>query len=133
MIKLTVYIDKNSSLDFSFNNCEITYYHETNWVNIFATKQKLTLRNSFIAADETISQAAISANFLIKEWIQDIYKQNKKILIISPSNTEPIRIFWGDSLSIVHIEDDFVQFKIDDKNIWTYGMKFTILVRDNPA
>ena len=130
MIKLDTYINHDKFLSFSFNDCKINYYPQTNWVNVFSKKQKLTIQNSFIAADEKIKQTFISADSLTKNWIQDLYKQGDKILIISSQEDYPISIFWGKDITLKNIQDNFYKFLIDEKPIWTFGMKFIILTKN---
>ena len=133
MIKVITYINHDSFLEFNFNNAEISYFPEARWVNIFTTKQKITLQNNFIAFQDDAAGTAIAADSLTKIWIQDLYKQNKKLLIITSPQDEPIRLFWGEEISIIKSSNPFYQFKIDEKYIWTYGMKFMILTHNNPA
>lgn len=130
MIKLTTYINQDAFLNFTFKDCKIDYYKQTKWVNIRSEKQKITIKNSFIAADEEIGQQGVDVDSLTTMWIQDLYKHGHKMLIISAMNDEPIKIFWGEEISIKYIEDDFYQFVIDDKPIWTYQMKFLILTKN---
>jgi len=130
MIKLTTYINDNSFLTFNFNDCAVDYRNEVHWVNVFAAKQKLTIQNSFIAADETIGQTSLAANPLAQSWIQDLYKQGNKILIISSKDDAPICIYWGKDITLKLIQDDFCAFLIDGKALWTFGMKFLILTKN---
>ena len=73
MIRLETFTDKNERLlEFNFNNPEISY-QSTGWINIFTTKQKLTISgNSFIAYDTEIGRVnANTEDFLLaKDWIQ---------------------------------------------------------------
>ena len=133
MIKLTTYINHDSFLEFNFNDCEINYIPTKKWVQILSTKQKLNIQNNFIAAQDEAVGTSIYANSLAKMWIQDLYKKGDKILIITSPQDEPIRLFWGKELSIVDAQDNFYQFKVDDKFIWTFGMKFMVLTHRDPA
>lgn len=134
MIKLNTYTNNEKFLSFSFSDCAIDYYAQTKWVNVFSKKQKITIQNSFIAADDQIKQTPITADFLAQNWIQDLYKQNYKILIVSSKRDKPINIYWGKNITLKHVENDFYEFLIDDKPLWTFKMQFLILTKnENPS
>lgn len=134
MIKLITFTNGNEKLlEFNFNDCIIEYFSKTGWINVLSTKQKITIKgNSFIAYDENIKGVvADSAYFsMAKSWIQNFYKQNEKILIISTTADEPLYIFHGDSISIVRTEDEFSHFKIDDKDLYINDLHWIILTHN---
>ena len=134
MIKLITFTNKNEKLlEFNFNDPQITY-EATGWINVFATKQKLTIcGNSFIAYDETISKTAADTedfNFA-KFWIQTHYKEGEKILLISSLSDEPLFIFYGTTISISNIKNGYAEFSINDKKIFINNLHWLILTKNS--
>ena len=134
MIKLITFTHGNEKLlEFKFNECNITYFGQTQWVNIFSTKQKITIKgNSFIAFDEDIKGVTADSTYfsMAKTWIQNFYKEHDKTLIVSTLSDEPLYIFHGEKISILHTEDAFTQFKIDDKALYLNNLHWTILTHN---
>lgn len=134
MIELKTFTDKGDKvLDFHFNNPKIEYQEKTKWVNIFAAKQKLTIyKNSFIAYDDSIQCSWIDLldMALSKDWIESIYKQNKKILLLSTTSDEPLYIFYGNTLSITYIQDDYIEFLIENKKLVINNLHWLILTKN---
>lgn len=134
MIKLITFTHGNEKLlEFKFNQCSITYFGQTQWVNIFSTKQKITIKgNSFIAFDEDIKGVTADSTYfsMAKSWIQNFYKNDEKTLIVSTIADEPLYIFHGDKISIIHTEDAFTQFKIDDKELYINNLHWIILTHN---
>lgn len=134
MIRLITFTtDNNKLLDFNFDNPEITYQEETNWLNIVATKQKLTIYgNSTIAFDVELNPIGVSTyNFSVaKDWIQYFYKMNKKILLISSLADEPLFIFYGTTISITNIKNGYAEIFVDDKKISINNLHWLILTHN---
>ena len=132
MIRLETFTNKNEKLlEFNFNNPQISY-EPTGWINIFATKQKLTIcGNSFIAYDTEVGRVTANTEDFgfAKSWIQSYYKENKKILLISSCADEPLFIFYGTTISISNIKNDYAEFSVDDKKIFINKLHWLILTR----
>ena len=133
MIRLETFTNKNERLlEFNFNNPKISY-QSTGWINIFATKQKITISgNSFIAYDTEIGKVnANTEDFLLaKDWIQSYYKENEKILLISSCADEPLFIFHGTTISISNIKNNYAEFSINNKKIFINNLHWLILTHN---
>lgn len=134
MIKLITFTNTNEKLlEFKFNECAIVYFEQTQWVNIISAKQKITIKgNSFIAFDEEVKGVTADSTYfsMAKSWIQNFYKDQDKTLIISTLSDEPLYIFHGENISIVHTQDGFTQFKIDDKSLYINNLHWIILTHN---
>lgn len=132
MIKLETFTNTSEKLlEFNFNEPKINY-ESTGWINVFATKQKLTIcGNSFIAYDTEVRRVnANTEDFsFAKSWIQSYYKENEKILLISSCADEPLFIFHGTTISISNIKNSYAEFSVDGKKIFINNLHWLILTR----
>lgn len=134
MIKLETFTNSNEKLlEFNFNEPKFNVApREPYWITINAAKQTLTIcGNSFVAYDTEVGRVATNTddfNFA-KSWIQSYYKENKKILLISSCADEPLFIFYGTTISISNIKNDYAEFSVDDKKIFINKLHWLILTR----
>ena len=132
MIRLETFTNKNEKLlEFNFNEPKFNVaQREPYWITINAAKQTLTIcGNSFIAYDTEVGRVAANTddfNFA-KSWIQSYYKENKKILLISSCADEPLFIFYGTTISISNIKNDYAEFSVDGKKIFINKLHWLIL------
>lgn len=134
MIKIITFTNNsNKLLDFNFDNPEIEYREETNWLNVSATKHKLTFYgNSVLGYDISLNPVIVdTSNFsMAKDWIQYFYKTDKKILLISSLTDEPLIIFYGTAIRISNIKNGYAEFTVDDKKIFINNLHWFILTHN---
>lgn len=134
MIKIITFSDSGESLlEFTFNNPEIQYFSETQWVNIISTKQKITLfKNALIAFDTDISNQKIDSSYfsLAESYIQDFYKNYDKTLVISTQLNEPIFIFHGKNITLTSMDKLYFTFEIDNKPLKINNMNWMIITHN---
>lgn len=135
MIKLVTFTNQNEKLlEFNFKDIRIDMApKEPYWITIVAAKQTLTIcGNAFIAYDE--SAQGVTANTqdfnFAKSWIQTYYKDNQKILLISSPSDEPLFIFYGTTISISNIKNNYAEFSVNGKKIFINNLHWVILTKN---
>ncbi len=121
--------DGNKSLEFKFQNPEFKYNEQMNWTTIHATGRSFYVKNiPFIAYDEEIRQNGILPEFgdLTHSQINEAYTGTGKLIIIFTTANVPFRMFYGEAISFVGEN----HFKIDDKDLWVFGLNYLILSKD---
>ena len=138
MIKLITFTDTTEKLlEFNFNEpAFIVAPREPYWITVGATKQTLTLsgNSSFLAYDKEVDRIAASAQDFdfAKFWIQTLYKEDKKILLISSTSDKPLFIFYGTTISIGNIKNSYAEFTVDNKKIYLNNLHWIILTKNTP-
>ena len=131
MIKIVTYTDERTKcLSFDFNNPKIEYDANFDWVEIKSPNHKLVFCDtSFVAFDSEIESmdADVYWESLVEDKIQQCYIKGLTALVISSNSNHLIKIFAGRKISLTQRYKNFTQFRIDDKSIWLYNVKFMTL------
>ena len=131
MKKIQLYSDDGVlSMEFAFNDPDISYNINHDWIVIDAAGRTITLSGtSMLAYDEEIvnSRILLDWSVLWKTEINDAYKDSEKILVIFSSKQNPIMLFRGKSLGFISDVNGLTHFLMDDKPIWLYHMNYLIL------
>lgn len=134
MIRIITFTNDNDKLlDFNFDNPEIEYREETDWLTVSTAKHKLTFYGSSILSyDVSLNPIIVdTSNFsMAKDWIQYFYKTGKKILLISSLTDEPLIIFYGTTISISNKKNGYAEFTVDGKKIFINNLHWFILTRN---
>lgn len=134
MIRIITFTNNNDKLlDFNFNNPEIEYQEEYNWLNVSAAKHKLTFHgNSVLGYDVSLGPVIVdTTNFSIaKDWIQYFYTTDRKVLLISSLADEPLIIFYGAAIRISNEKNGYAEFTVDDKKIFINNLHWFILTHN---
>lgn len=134
MIRIITFTNDNDKLlDFNFDNPEIEYREETDWLNVSATKHKLTFYgNSVLGYDISLGPVAVdTTNFsMAKDWIQYFYTTDRKVLLISSLSDEPLIIFYGTAIRISNKKNGYAEFTVDGKKIFINNLHWFILTHN---
>ena len=134
MFKINLYTnDGNKTLEFNFQFPGFAYIEEKDWVTISATGRTFTIKDlPFLAYDETIKSAIILNDFmnLSRSQINEAYNNKGKILMIFSPSGEPIKMFYGEKMSLVKEIGSLNYFQVDGKDIYFYKMSYLILTKN---
>lgn len=133
MKKIQFYTDKGEqTVEFGFNNPEITYRENPGWTIINASGRTITLSGtSMLAFDEDISNNRVLLDWssFWKNEMNDAYGNNERILVVFSSGQVPVMMFHGNALKFVENVKELTYFLMDDKPIWLYHMNYLILAK----
>ena len=130
MKKVVLYTDEGiKSVEFEFNEPEVRYDNLNRWVSVNASNRTIILSGTnFLAYDTEIQRTSASLDFGMR-WqkkANEVYVNSERILVIFSASQNPLEMFHGVSLSMER-DGEIYHFKIDDKDIWLYGLNFLVL------
>ncbi len=130
MKKVVLYTDEGiKSVEFEFNEPEVRYDNLNRWVSINASNRTIILSGTnFLTYDTEIQRTSASLDFgmLWQKKANEVYVNSERILVIFSASQNPLEMFHGVSLSMER-DGEIYHFKIDDKDIWLYGLNFLVL------
>lgn len=130
MKKVVLYTDEGiKSVEFEFNEPEVRYDNLNRWVSVNASNRTIILSGTnFLAYDTEIQRTSASLDFgmLWQKKANEVYVNSERILVIFSASQNPLEMFHGASLSMER-DGEIYHFKIDDKDIWLYGLNFLVL------
>ena len=130
MKKVVLYTDEGiKSVEFEFNEPEVRYDNLNRWVSVKASNRTIILSGTnFLAYDTEIQRTSASLDFgmLWQKKANEVYVNSERILVIFSASQNPLEMFHGVSLSMER-DGEIYHFKIDDKDIWLYGLNFLVL------
>ena len=121
------------TMEFKFQSPGFYYIAEKKWVTISATGRTFTIKDvPILAYDEEIKSSSIVIDLmhLTREQINSAYNNEGKILIVFSSSGEPIRMFYGEKISLINDQGDLDYFQIDEKDLWIFKMNYLILSKN---
>ena len=136
MEKINVYTNDGSwrSLEFTFNKIDsVVYKPEEDWVVISASGRTMTFAGTaFYTQNDKLVHvpATIDMGTSWREYVNEAYRNNEKILMIFTKENAPLVAFHGKALSCNSISKNFSKFIIDEKDIYIYNLNYFVLSRN---
>jgi hypothetical protein len=130
MKKIVLYTDTGiKTVEFEFNEPVVRYDNLNKWVSVGAANRTIILSGTnFLGYDEDIPRTPAGLDFggLWQQKANEVYVKSEKILVIFSASQEPLNMFHGATLTMER-EGEMYHFKVDDKDIWVYGLNFLVL------
>ena len=131
---IRLYTDKGEkTLEFKFQSPGFYYIAEKNWITISATGRTFTMKDvPILAYDEEIKSSGMVIDLMpiTRDQINTAYNNEGKILMVFSPTGEPIRMFYGEKISLINDQGGLDYFQIDDKDLWIFKMSYLILTKN---